>query len=45
MPGNKETLFQVHICAFLEREHKYISLNKSDFADKECHIYEKQSIK
>jgi type I restriction enzyme R subunit len=44
MPSNKETLFQNHICDFLEREHKYIPLGKSDFTDKEYHIIEKHLI-
>jgi len=44
MPTNKETLFQDHICAFLEREHKYIPLVKNDFTDKEYHIIEKHLV-
>ncbi len=44
MPSNKETLFQEHICSFLEKEHKYIHLSKSDFTDKEHHIIEKHLI-
>ncbi len=44
MPSNKETLFQKHICAFLEQEHKYTPLSKSDFTDKEYHIIEKQLV-
>lgn len=44
MPSNKETLFQDHICAFLEREHKYIPLSKSDFTDKEYHIVAKHLV-
>lgn len=35
MPSNKETLFQDYICSFLENEHKYIFLGKTDFTDKE----------
>lgn len=44
MPSNKETLFQDHICAFLEKEHKYIPLSKEDFTDKEFHVIEKYLI-
>ncbi len=44
MPSNKETLFQEHICSFLEKEHKYIHLSKSDFTDKEHHIIEKHLV-
>jgi type I restriction enzyme, R subunit len=44
MPSNKETLFQDHICAFLEREHEYIPLSKSDITDKEYHIVSKHLI-
>jgi type I restriction enzyme, R subunit len=44
MPSNKETLFQDHICAFLEREHEYIPLSKSDFNDKEFHIVSKHLV-
>ena len=44
MPSNKETLFQDHICAFLEGVHEYISLRKYDFTDKEYHIIDKHLI-
>lgn len=44
MPSNKETLFQDHICSFLENEHKYIPLGKTDFNDKEYHILEKHFV-
>ena len=44
MPSNKETLFQEHICSFIEKEHKYIHLSKSDFTDEEHHIIEKHLI-
>lgn len=44
MPSNKETLFQDHICAFLEREHKYIPLSRADFTDKEYHIIDKHLV-
>lgn len=44
MPSNKETLFQDHICAFLEKEHKYIPLGKIDFTDKDYHIIEKHLV-
>lgn len=38
MPSNKETLFQDHVCAFLEREHKYIELK--DTPGKDFHLIE-----
>jgi type I restriction enzyme, R subunit len=44
MPSNKETLFQDHICSFLENEHKYIPLSRADFTDKEYHIIEKHLV-
>ncbi|WP_296621759.1 DEAD/DEAH box helicase family protein [Marivirga sp.] len=44
MPSNKEILFQDHICAFLEGEHKYTVLTKDDFTDKDYHIIEKDLI-
>jgi type I restriction enzyme R subunit len=44
MPSNKETLFQDHICSFLEKEHKYIVLSKDDFTDKEYHIIKKHLV-
>ncbi len=44
MPSNKETLFQDHICAFLEREHHYIPLSYEDNSNKEFHIAEKHLI-
>jgi len=44
VPSNKESLFQDHICAFLEREHGYIPLSKSDFTDKEFHIVSKHLV-
>ena len=44
MPSNKETLFQDHICAFIEREHNYTLLSKEDFTDKEYHVIEKHLI-
>ncbi|MDX8341562.1 DEAD/DEAH box helicase family protein [Draconibacterium sp. IB214405] len=44
MPSNKETLFQDHICAFLESEHKYVPLSKADFTDKEYHIIDKHLV-
>lgn len=44
MPSNKETLFQDHICSFLENEHKYIPLSKTDYTDKEYHIIEKHLV-
>lgn len=44
MPSNKETLFQDHICAFLEREHHYIPLSAEDISDREFHIAERHLI-
>ena len=44
MPSNKETLFQDHICAFLERQNKYIPLSKSDFTDTEYHVVAKHLV-
>lgn len=40
MPSNKETLFQRHICAFLEREHGYLPLQKSELPQQELHVVE-----
>lgn len=40
MPSNKETLFQEHICQFLETEHDYKSLAKDLLPDQEHHIIE-----
>lgn len=44
MPSNKETLFQDHICAFLEGKHEYVPLNKNDVTDKEYHIIDKHLV-
>jgi type I restriction enzyme R subunit len=44
MPSNKETLFQDHICSFLEHEHEYRVLAASDLRDKEFHFIETQLI-
>jgi len=38
MPSNKETLFQNHICDFLENEHKFLPLSAEQLPDKEFHI-------
>jgi type I restriction enzyme R subunit len=40
MPSNKETLFQDHICAFLEREHGYHALTKAELPTPDFHIVE-----
>lgn len=44
MPSNKETLFQNHIAAFLEREHKYLKLKSEQVVDKEYHLIEEDLI-
>jgi len=43
MPSNKEILYQDHICAFLEKEHKHKVLSKDDCNDKDYHIIEATS--
>ncbi|MDZ7690747.1 MAG: DEAD/DEAH box helicase family protein [Balneolaceae bacterium] len=40
MPSNKETLFQEHICSFLEEEHGYQRLHREDLEDIENHVIE-----
>jgi type I restriction enzyme R subunit len=40
MPSNKETLFQDHICDFLETEHGYLALDKALLANQTDHIIE-----
>ena len=40
MPSNKETLFQDHICQFLEAEHGYQSLDKDSLPNQGYHIIE-----
>jgi len=40
MPSNKETLFQAHICRYLEREHSYHALDKAQLPDQQHHIIE-----
>ena len=40
MPSNKETLFQDHICQFLETEHHYKPLTKDLLPDQEHHVIE-----
>lgn len=40
MPSNKETLFQNHIYAFLEREHGYHALTKTELPAQDFHIVE-----
>jgi len=40
MPSNKETLFQDHICKFLEREHGYHALDTAQLPEKTHHIIE-----
>ena len=42
MPSNKETLFQEHICAFLETKHGYHALEKE--VNKTYHFIEKDII-
>jgi len=38
MPSNKETLFQDHICQFLENEHQFHALDKSELPPQDNHI-------
>lgn len=40
MPSNKETLFQQHICQYLETEHAYRPLEKSQLPNQTDHIIE-----
>lgn len=40
MPSNKETLFQTHVCAYLEREHGYVPLQKVELPQQDFHIVE-----
>lgn len=40
MPSNKETLFQDHICHFLEAEHGYKALDKTALPNQKDHIIE-----
>jgi type I restriction enzyme R subunit len=40
MPSNKETLFQAHICQFLETEHGYQALDKTLLPNQTDHIIE-----
>ena len=40
MPSNKETLFQTHICRFLEAEHGYKALDKALLPNQTDHIIE-----
>jgi len=40
MPSNKETLFQDHICQFLDAEHGYQALDKSLLPNQTDHIIE-----
>lgn len=44
MPSNKETLFQDHICAFLEKVHEYTVLVSDDLKDKEYHLIQKELL-
>ncbi|MEX2363757.1 MAG: DEAD/DEAH box helicase family protein [Balneolaceae bacterium] len=44
MPSNKETLFQDHICSFLENEHDYHVLEKHELPDNAEHIIEDHLI-
>ena len=43
MPSNKETLFQDHLCAFLNTEHKYVTFEASRLTNVN-HIIEKDLI-
>ncbi len=40
MPSNKETLFQDHICQFLETEHRFKALDKTLLPNQTDHIIE-----
>jgi len=44
MPSNKETLFQDHICSFLENEHEYITLSNDELQDKDNHFIKSKLI-
>ena len=44
MPSNKETLFQDHICSFLDKEHNFHALTKEELPDNPEHIIEDDLI-
>lgn len=44
MPSNKETLFQDHICKYLEDNHQYKAIDKTDISNSEYHINENHLI-
>lgn len=44
MPSNKETLFQEHICSFLERVHGFRRLRAEELGDTEHHFVERDII-
>lgn len=44
MPSNKETLFQDHICSFLEKKHDFHALNKEELPDNAEHIIQDDLI-
>lgn len=44
MPSNKETLFQDHICKYLEDNHQYKPIDKTDISNSEYHINENHLI-
>lgn len=44
MPSNKETLFQEHICSYLQKKHNYTALSNAELTDKDYHIIEKHLI-
>lgn len=44
MPSNKETLFQAHICTFLEQVHGYRPLRADELGDTEHHLIETDLI-
>lgn len=44
MPSNKETLFQEHICSYLEENHQYQRLEDEHLPDQEWHIVEDHLI-
>ena len=44
MPSNKETLFQAHICQFLEFQHGYQTLNNDELPSQDSHIIAEQLL-
>lgn len=44
MPSNKETLFQAHVCSFLEREHGFRRLRADELGDTGHHLIEADLI-